>query len=71
MIYFFPNMDLDRFIIPFGILTYTLLLATILSGLFRAKLRLKLKHHKLLGLLTIISASIHAGIVIYLQTQGK
>jgi hypothetical protein len=64
-------VDLDRLIIPFGILTYTLLLTTILSGLFRVKLKIKLKHHKLLALMTIISATVHAGIVIYLQTKGK
>ena len=63
-------MDLDRFVIPLGVLTYTLLLAAILSGLFRAKLKLKLKHHKLLALLAIILATMHAGIIIYLTTQG-
>ena len=63
-------MGLVRFVIPLGILTYTLLLATILSGLFRVKLKLKVKHHKLLALLTIILATIHAGIIIYLTTQG-
>ena len=64
-------MDLSRFIIPLGILTYTLLLATILSGLFRIKLKLKLKHHKLLALSTIILATMHAGIIIYLTIQRK
>ena len=64
-------MDLGWFVILLGILTYTLLLATILSGLFRVKLKLKLKHHKLLALLTIILATLHAGIIIYLTTQKK
>ncbi len=64
-------MNLGRFVIPLGILTYTLLLTTILSGLFRVKLKLKLKHHKLLALLTIVLATIHAGIVIYLRIQRK
>ena len=64
-------MDLGRFVIPLGIVTYTLLLATILSGLFRVKLKLKFKYHKLLALLTIILATIHAGIVIYLAIQRK
>ena len=63
-------MDLGRFVIPLGISTYVLLLATILSGLFRAKLKLKLKHHKVLALLTIITATIHAGIIIYLTMHG-
>ena len=64
-------MDLDRFVIPLGILTYTLLLAAILSGLFRVKLKLKFKYHKLLALLTIAMATIHAGTVIYLTIQKK
>ena len=64
-------MGLVRFVISLGILTYTLLLATILSGLFRVKLKLKFKHHKLLALLTIILATIHAGTVIYLAVQVK
>ena len=65
------DMDLGRFVIPLGILTYTLLLVTVLSGLFRVKLKLNFKHHKLLALLTIVLATIHAGIVIYLTIQRK
>ena len=64
-------MNLGRFVIPLGILTYVLLSATILSGFFRAKLQLKLKHHKLLALLTIVLATMHAGIIIYLKTKGR
>ena len=64
-------MNLARFVIPLGILTYTLLLATILSGLIRVKLKLKLKYHKLLALFTIITATMHAGIIIYLTIQRK
>jgi len=63
-------MDLGRLVLPLGILTYILVLAAILSGLFRSKLKLKLKHHKLLALLAIVLATMHAGIIIYLKTQG-
>lgn len=64
-------MGLGWFVILLGILTYTLLLATILSGLFRVKLKLKFKYHKLLALLAIFMATIHAGTVIYLTIQKK
>ena len=64
-------MDPGRLVIPLGILTYILVLAAILSGLFRSKLKLKLKHHKLLALLAIVLATMHAGIIIYLTIQRK
>ncbi len=53
-------MELWRFIKPFGIVTYVLILLTLISGLFRWKL----KYHKTLAISTLILASIHALIVI-------
>ncbi|MFH2068362.1 MAG: hypothetical protein ABII89_02710 [Candidatus Omnitrophota bacterium] len=64
-------MDLDLFVVPLGVLAYTLLVATILSGLFRVKFKLKLRHHKLPALLTVILATVHAGTIIYLTRKGR
>jgi len=53
-------MEFWKFIKPLGITTYILLFLTLLSGLFR----FKLKYHKILAILTLVIASIHALIVI-------
>ena len=56
-------MNIGSFIVPLGILTYTMAAITLLSGLFRAKL----KNHKLLAYITIALATLHGGLVIYLK----
>jgi hypothetical protein len=56
-------MNIGSFIVPLGILTYTMAATTLLSGLLRAKLR----NHKLLAYITIALATLHGGLVIYLK----
>jgi hypothetical protein len=46
-----------------GILTYLLVLLTLCSGL--KLIKLNLKSHRRLGISALISASIHAALVIY------
>ena len=53
-------MDIIKIIKPLGILTYLLVLATIISGL----LRIKMKNHKLLAFTAIALATIHAALVL-------
>ncbi|MBN2206108.1 MAG: hypothetical protein JW742_01775 [Candidatus Aminicenantes bacterium] len=57
-------MDIAGLIKPLGIVTYGLVLVALLSGLFRAKLGLKLSHHKRLALLAMILATIHGALVL-------
>jgi hypothetical protein len=52
---------MDNIIIPLGILTYTMLLITIVSGIRR----INMQHHKMLAFTTIALATIHAAVVIY------
>ncbi len=54
-----------QFVIPLGILTYILLTITMFMGLRIFKVRFKI--HRLFGILTFISASLHAGLVLYLS----
>jgi hypothetical protein len=54
-------MELSRLIVPLGIATYTLLLLAILSGLRRWKL----KYHLTFAVLMLVSASLHALIVLF------
>lgn len=54
-----------RLIIIFGILTYIFLLLAILTG--RQIIRLGLPWHKRIAIITLILASIHGLIVIYLS----
>jgi len=56
-------MNLFKLVMPLGIATYLLALLTIISGLKKAKLTT----HKLLATLTIILATCHAGLIIYLK----
>jgi YHS domain-containing protein len=50
---------------PMGIITLSLLVLTVIVGLFRRRLpKLLLKWHKCLGIITLISALIHAALVI-------
>ncbi|MDH5185557.1 MAG: hypothetical protein OEZ20_07920 [candidate division WOR-3 bacterium] len=58
-------MDLSKFIIPLGIATYAVLLLAILTGL--RVIKVKVKWHKMIALIALIIASIHAIIVIYLN----
>jgi hypothetical protein len=53
-------MDLYKFIEPLGIITYTALFFTVINRL----LKWKLKYHKMLGISTLILATLHALIVI-------
>ncbi|MFH1415668.1 MAG: hypothetical protein ABIH89_06255 [Elusimicrobiota bacterium] len=54
-------MEIYQFVKPLGILTYLMVAVTILSGLFKWKL----KRHKLLAILTMAIATAHALIVIF------
>jgi hypothetical protein len=58
-------LDLSGLIIPLGIFSYGFMLLTILTG--TRIIKLKLKHHKLFALISIVGASIHLVIVIYLN----
>ena len=59
-------MDITELIKPLGITAYSLVVVTAASGLFRAKLHLKLSTHKRLALLTVIMATLHGMLVILL-----
>ena len=63
-------MDVDKIIVPLGILTYAGLISTVLSGVLFMKFHvrwLSLKWHAALAILTVLLASLHAGIVIFLE----
>ena len=49
---------------PLGIVTYVFVILTFLAGLLRAKLKLKLKHHKTLAWLAVTLASLHGLLVL-------
>lgn len=51
---------------PLGIVTYVFVILTFLAGLLRAKLKLKLKHHKALAWTALSLASLHGLLVIIL-----
>jgi len=53
-------MELGRLIIPLGIITYLMVLITVISGLYRVKL----KTHKWLAAITILLATLHAIVVL-------
>jgi hypothetical protein len=57
-------MEISDLIKSLGIITYVLVILTFLAGLLRAKLRLKLKHHKALAWAAVTSASLHALLVL-------
>ncbi|MCU0641344.1 MAG: hypothetical protein MUC35_04570 [Candidatus Margulisbacteria bacterium] len=46
-----------------GIITYALVLTTVLSGLLRAKLSL----HKALAIAAVTAATIHGGLILFLD----
>jgi hypothetical protein len=58
-------MDLSALIIPLGIFSYTFMLLAVLTG--TRVIKLTVKHHRMLALIAIISASIHLALVIYLN----
>ena len=53
------------FVIPLGIITFVFLVLTFLTGIRIIKVKVKI--HKLLALITLVSAFLHAGLVIYLN----
>jgi len=57
-------MDISELIKPLGIVTYVFVILTFLAGLFRAKLKLKLKYHKALAWIAVTLASLHGLLVI-------
>ena len=57
-------MELSELIKPLGIITYTFVILTFLAGLFRAKLKLKIKHHKALAWVAVTMASLHGLLVL-------
>lgn len=54
-------MELWKFVKPLGIITYGLLFVTMLSGMFRWKL----KKHKTIAIITLVIATLHAVIVLF------
>ncbi len=58
-------MDLYLITIYFGVLTYALLIFTILLG--KRIIKLNFKFHKIFAIITLISASCHAGLVVYMN----
>lgn len=52
-------MEPSELVKPLGIVTFACVLLTFLVGLFRAKLKLKLKHHKALAWLAVAVAGVH------------
>jgi len=59
-------MEISELIKPLGIVTYVFVILTFLAGLLRAKLKLKLKHHKALAWTALSLASLHGLLVIIL-----
>lgn len=57
-------MEISELIKPLGIVTYVFVILTFLAGLFRAKLKLKLRHHKALAWVAVTMASLHGLLVL-------
>ena len=57
-------MEISELIKPLGIVTYVFVILTFFAGLFRTKLKLKLKHHKALALVAVTMASLHGLLVL-------
>ena len=57
-------MEITGFIKPLGIATYSLVVIALASGLFRAKLHLKVSVHKRLALLAVFMATLHGILVL-------
>jgi hypothetical protein len=56
-------MDLYRFVIPLGLVSYGLMFLAVLTGL--RVIKVKVTFHKTIGLIGLLGATIHAVIVIY------
>jgi Mg2+ and Co2+ transporter CorA len=52
-------MEPSELVKPLGIVTFACVLLTFLVGLFRARFKLKLKHHKALAWLALAAAVVH------------
>jgi Mg2+ and Co2+ transporter CorA len=57
-------MEISELVKPLGIVTYAFVILTFLAGLLRAKLGLKLKHHKALAWTAVTLASLHGLLVL-------
>jgi hypothetical protein len=58
-------MRLFDLIVPIGIVTYSLLWLSVLSG--TRKIKLGFRWHRRIGLIGLITASVHAAFVIYVE----
>ncbi len=58
-------MNPYKLILPLGLLTFALLLTTVLMG--ARVIKVKIKVHKVFGILTFISALTHGSLAIYLN----
>jgi hypothetical protein len=56
-------MNLGSLILPFGILTYLLVVFNVLTG--RRIIRIHLNWHRRMGHVALLTASVHLGIVLY------
>jgi Mg2+ and Co2+ transporter CorA len=56
-------MDISQFVKPFGIITYSMIILTVLAGLWGRKINLKLKHHKALAFTAVILATVHVTLI--------
>ena len=59
-------MEIYRFIKPLGILTYLLLLLTVITGRFLRELGLRLPHHKTIAIIALLVATAHGILVLIL-----
>jgi hypothetical protein len=57
--------DLYSLVMPLGIATYVVLLVTFLVGL--RVIKVKFKIHKVLAIITLLLASLHAILILYLN----
>lgn len=57
-------MELTKLIKPLGIITYVFVLLAVLTGL--RIIKVNLKWHRLIALIGIIIATLHAALVLYL-----
>jgi len=56
-------MDLYNFIIPLGLFSYGMVLLAVLTG--SRLIKVKPQWHRLIALIAIIGATLHAGLVIF------
>lgn len=56
-------MELSDFIRPLGLFSYVIILLAVLTG--ARVIKLKVKQHRLIGLIGIVGATLHAALVIY------